>query len=253
MSPRCHSMPTPPLSDPGWGDRDRSVKASAILSTCRRLICGDFSGMRWLDIGCGCGEIAAGIAPYVGHITGIDPSPWQRWPSLQARHPNLDFILGDYQEASKIPPPDVVVCNQVYEHIEEPPKLIRLIHTILKPGGHVYFAGPNLLFPIEPHIFWPLIHWLPRRPALYLMRVLRARYVMMTHSATVWQLRRWFQGFEVTNALPFALRHPADYGRRGLLWRALAALPPEVVDWLTAFSPGFIFILRKTEAPPGRG
>jgi 2-polyprenyl-3-methyl-5-hydroxy-6-metoxy-1,4-benzoquinol methylase len=246
MTSACDSMPTA-NTDPSWGDRNRPIKASAILATCRRIIGADFSGTRWLDIGCGCGDIAATIAPHVGHITGIDPSPWQRWPALRALHPNLDFIQGDFQEAGKIEAPDVIVCNQVYEHVEEPLRLIRLIHKILRPGGHVYFAGPNLLFPIEPHIFWPFVHWLPRRPAAYLMRAFRARYVMITHSATLWQLRRWFQGFEVTNALPLVLRHPEDYGRKGQLWRTLAALPAEVIEGLTAFSPGFIFVLRKTK------
>jgi 2-polyprenyl-3-methyl-5-hydroxy-6-metoxy-1,4-benzoquinol methylase len=244
MTPASNSAPAV-TTDPGWGDRDRPSKALAILATCRRVIGSDFSGTRWLDIGCGCGDIAATIAPHVGHITGIDPSPWQRWPALRALHPNLDFIHGDFEAAEKIPSPDVIVCNQVYEHVEEPWRLVRLMHRILKPGGHVYFAGPNLLFPIEPHVFWPFIHWLPRRPALYLMRAFRARYLMITHSATIWQLRRWFKGFEVVNALPYALRHPADYGRKGPLWRTLEALPPDVIDKLTFFSPGFVFILRK--------
>ena len=106
--------------DPGWGDRDRPSKALAILATCRRVIGSDFSRTRWLDIGCGCGDIAASIAPHVGHITGIDPSPWRRWPALRALHPNLEFIQGSFEAAEKIHPPDVIVCNQVYEHVEDP-------------------------------------------------------------------------------------------------------------------------------------
>jgi 2-polyprenyl-3-methyl-5-hydroxy-6-metoxy-1,4-benzoquinol methylase len=238
------SMP-PVKIDPGWGDRDRPIKASAILTTCRRVIGGDFSRMRWLDIGCGCGDIAATIAPHVGHITGIDPSPWQRWSALRALHPNLDFIQGDFQEAEKIQTPDVAVCNQVYEHVEEPLRLIRLIQKALKPGGHVYFAGPNLLFPIEPHVFWHFVHWLPRSLAVRIMRAIKARHVITAHSVTIWTLRRWFRGFDVTNALPLVLRQHGDYGRKGFLWRALARTPHEMVDKLTFFSPGFIFVLKK--------
>jgi SAM-dependent methyltransferase len=245
MSPLADSISTPPASDPGWGDHDRPIKASAILSTCRRLIGKDFSRTRWLDIGCGSGDIAAALAPHVGHITGIDPSPWQRWPTLRARHPNLDFIQGDFQEAAKIEAPDVIVCNQVYEHVEDPLKMIRLIHQILKPGGHVYFAGPNLLFPLEPHVFWPFVHWLPRGFAVQIMRAFRARHVITAHSVTIWKLRRWFLGFEAFNALPTVLMHPEDFGRKGLLWRWLGRLPRVVVDALTPVSPGFIFVLRK--------
>lgn len=244
MTSAADSLPPAP-TEPAWGDCNRPLKAAAILATCRRLIKGDFRKMHWLDIGCGSGDIAASIAPHVGSITGIDPERWQRWGALQSLHSNLKLVQGDFEKASNLEAPDIIVCNQVYEHVEEPQKLIRLIRQILKPGGHVYFAGPNLLFPIEPHVFWPFLHWLPRRPALYLMRVFRARYVMITYSATTWQLRRWFRGFEVTNALPLALRNPADYGRKGPLWRALAALPPDIIERLTVFSPGFVFILRK--------
>jgi len=77
---------------------------------------------------------------------------------------------------------------------------------------------------------------LPRRLAVLIMRAFKARYVMVTHSVTIWTLCRWFRGFEVTNALPIVLRHPEDYGRKGLLWRALATLPPGLIDALTAFS-----------------
>lgn len=242
-------MPTSEKKDPNWGNRDRPVKASAILSTCRKTIGGDFSKMRWLDIGCGCGDIAAAIAPQVGHITAVDPSSWQRWPALRALHPNMDFIEGDFKAAEQIESPDVIICNQVYEHVEEPLRLIRLMHKILKPGGHVYFAGPNRLFPIEPHVFWPFVHWLPRRWAVRLMRELKARSVITAHSVTIWKLRRWFQGFDVTNAVPIILRHPEDYGRKGIFWRVLAALPHRLMGAMTALSPGFVFILRKQASP----
>jgi len=86
---------------------------------------------------------------------------------------------------------------------------------------------------------------LPRRHAVYIMRTLKARHVITAHSVTIWKLRRWFQGFDVTNAVPIILRHPEDYGRKGLLWRMFAALPHEIIDVLTALSPGFVFILRK--------
>ena len=75
-------------------------------------------------------------------------------------------------------------------------------------GGIAYFAGPNLLFPIEPHVFWPFVHWLPRGLAVRLMRALGSRKVLDANSASWWRLHAWFDGFEVSNALPyFMLTH----------------------------------------------
>ena len=98
-------------------------------------------------------------------------------------------------------------------------------------------------------MFWPFVHWLPHGSAVSIMGPLKARSVITAHSVTLWKLRRWFQEFEVTNAVPIILRHPEDYGRKHFLWRVLAHLPSELIDALTVLSPGFVFILRK-QAPP---
>lgn len=212
--------------DPEWGDRDRPQKAMAILTTLRLITGLDFSKSYWVDVGCGCGEIAASIAPYVERITAIDPSPWKRWSTLNGIHQNLEFIRGDY--TGNYPEPnsvDVVICNQVYEHVPDPPALIGFIHRILKPGGYAYFAGPNLLFPIEPHVFWPFVHWLPREFAVGLMQFFGSKATLDAYSSHYWQLLKWLEAFQITNAVPFILHHPNQYQRSGLTWRMISQVP----------------------------
>ena len=233
--------------DPGWGDQDRPEKAAAIFTTLRLMTGLDFANSYWVDVGCGCGEIAAHLAPQVGRMTAIDPSPWQRWLTLKEAHPNLEFIQGDY--TGDYPEPDsvdVVVCNQVYEHVPDPEALIGLIHRILKPGGYAYFAGPNLLFPIEPHVFWPFVHWLPRRFAVRLMRFLGSKAVLDAYSTHYWQLLRWFKDFQVINAVPFILKNSTLYKRKQIWIRVLAVFPKPLLQVMTPLSPGFIFLLRKS-------
>jgi hypothetical protein len=112
----------------------------------------------------------------------------------------------------------------------------------------VYFAGPNLLFPIEPHALWPFVHWLPRRLAIRLMRTCGSQHPLDAYSASYWTLRRWLGDFETANALPYILRHPADFGRRGPLWRSLAGMPAGMIEAMSFLSPGFIFVLKKPGA-----
>ena len=238
--------------DPRWGSEGRERKAKAIWQTLLHHVGPTIPAQRWVDIGCGCGDIAAHLAPMVGKMLGIDPEPWTRWTGLMQQHANLKFVQGSYEHA----PPDlfaasvdVVICNQVYEHVADPIALIRFIHQILRPGGYCYFAGPNLLFPIEPHVFWPFVHWLPRNQAVQLMRILRSERAgdLDANSTHFWQLKHWLSPyFTICNAVPFMVTEVIPDQRAGLFWKILAFLPKRLLVALTPLSPGFIFVLRKT-------
>ena len=181
-------------------------------------------------------------------MVGLDPEPWPRWSTFMSDHPNLTFLRGSYENSpAEIEPGtfDAVICNQVYEHVPDPVALIGFIHTILKPGGYCYFAGPNLLWPIEPHVFWPFVHWLPRRLAIRAMKASGSHAVLDANSADYWRLRHRLSQFQVQNAVPHILRHPADYSRTGIVWRVFSWMPARLLQLMTPLSPGFVFVLRK--------
>lgn len=232
---------------PRWGTLQRDLKAQQVLATVRHFWSGPpLEHTRWCDIGCGNGVIAATLASHVGHITGIDPEPWPDWAELVARQPRLALQQGSVRQHPLAPGSiDVAVCNQVYEHVDDPQGLIALIHEALRPGGLCYFAGPNLLFPVEPHVNWPFVHWLPRAPTQKLLRAFGVREELDAHSTHYWELRRWLSGFGVENALPFVIRHPEAVGRTSSAARLAARLPEALLRWATPLSPGFVFILRK--------
>lgn len=235
-------------SDPRWGAKDRPLKADAIWQTLLFYAGTNIHDGLWLDMGCGSGGIAATLAPRVTKIIGIDPEPWARWPTWTQQHSNLTFINGSYDSH----PPllaqnsvDIVICNQVYEHVPDPQRLIQEIYRVLKPGGYCYFAGPNLLFPIEPHVFWPFIHWIPRTIAIKIMKTLGAKNLVDANSTTYWKLKRWLSAFETINALPDVIKQPQEYGRTAFPWRAISHIPRWLANALTPLSPGFVFVLRK--------
>jgi SAM-dependent methyltransferase len=238
-------------SDPRWGSENRPRKAEAIWQTLVHYCGAQIAHGLWVDVGCGSGGIAAALAPRIRNMVGIDPEPWERWNVWTHEHPNLTFLRGSYDSAPPVMAPDsadVVICNQVYEHVPDPVALIRFIHLILKPGGYCYFAGPNLLFPVEPHVFWPFVHWLPRGLAVSLMRLCGSKAVLDAHSATWWTLRKWLGRFEVFDAVPYILSHPDRYDRRGWFWRPFRLVPTTLLHALTWLSPGFVFVLRKPSA-----
>jgi ubiquinone/menaquinone biosynthesis C-methylase UbiE len=234
-------------ADPQWGDKQRDVKAQAILHTMGHFASVSLEETTWLDIGCGSGGIAATIAPCVKSIIGIDPEPWDRWLHYQRANPNVQLINESMETLSCADNGmDIVVCNQVYEHVSNPQKLIAEIHRVLKPGGYCYFAGPNFLFPIEPHIHLPFLHWLPRSWANTLLHICGASGTLEANSASYWTLKKWLHLFEIKNAVPYIIKQPYAYGRRNWTWRILACMPSFLIERLTWLSPSFVFVLRKS-------
>lgn len=240
------------LQTPRWGNSHRDRKAAGILRTLK-LKCGeDVCAGSWLDVGCGSGAIAASLAPYVDAISGIDPEPWLQWRDFVSSAANLKFNVGFF-DGDVLPVLensfDVVVCNQVYEHADRPDLLIQNIAAVLKPGGVCYFAGPNLLWPIEPHVLWPFVHWLPRRTAQFLMRILGSNKAceLDAFSTHYFQLHRWFQAAGLNSENAVTERLAGVFRSDPTSKNCLISNPITQVltRFLVPFLPGFVFILSK--------
>lgn len=237
-------------SDPHWGAKDRDQKARNILQCLELLTDRDLSVLSCVDIGCGSGGISFHLAPAFESVCGIDPEPWQRWNEFVAQRPNLSFREESIDTLSLADASvDIVICNQVYEHVPSPETLIAQIHRILKPGGICYFAGPNLLFPIEPHVFWPFVHWIPRRWALAILSVFSPDKVKVldAYSTTYWRLKHWLRDFLILDAVPPLVRHKANAESSGKIWRLFRIVPDGALRLFTFLSPGFVFILTKPD------
>lgn len=239
-------------SDPRWSNVARDRKALAIWRTLGRLCGHEISRGAWLDVGCGSGGVASNLAARVERITGVDPEPWSAWSVSMQANPNMHLVAGEFDGPTPPFPDesfDVVICNQVYEHVKDPAALIRNIHRVLKKDGVCYFAGPNLLWPIEPHVFWPFVHWLPRGVAQRAMAMLGSRRAseLDAYSVTVWRLLSWFGscGFEVNDGIRARMMIAEGNGLAARLVRRFGKIPLGLHRLLLPFMPSFIFLLRK--------
>ena len=77
---------------------------------------------------------------------------------------------------------EVVFSNSVIEHVGEREQQARFARETMRVGKRFWVQTPNRWFPLEQHLFMPLVHWLPLgwqrklAPRLHLMhRVLRLR------------------------------------------------------------------------------
>ncbi len=90
------------------------------------------------DLGCGTGEIAERIAPYVGKVFAVDSERAMIAAARQrlSRHSNVVCTEGDLMH-----PPirsgtiDAAVVSLVLHHVADPAAAVRATSRLLKPGG----------------------------------------------------------------------------------------------------------------------
>ncbi len=123
---------------------------------------------------------------------------------------------------------DVIVSNQVLEHVQSPKKVIQEAYRVLKPGGYFFLTYENYLSFYEPHY---RVRWFPILPkpigSMYLKAIgrdptfLREAITYTTYPV----VRRIFRstGFECIRIEGFrnALRSPE---KDSLKWRAVKGL-----------------------------
>ena len=98
-----------------------------------------------LDLGCGQGHITEKIRQAVkgAEITGLDYSI-SAIEYATEHFPQVDFAVGDaYDSPYASGFFDVVVCNNLWEHVPDPLFLLSRIKRIIKPGGYIIVSTPS--------------------------------------------------------------------------------------------------------------
>jgi ArsR family transcriptional regulator len=100
------------------------------------------------DLGCGTGQVAAALAPFVARVVAVDGSPAMLQAARRRLHgmPNVDLRRGEL-EALPIDNAllDAAMAMLVLHHVAEPAKALSEAARVLKPNGRL------LLVDMLPH------------------------------------------------------------------------------------------------------
>jgi 2-polyprenyl-3-methyl-5-hydroxy-6-metoxy-1,4-benzoquinol methylase len=107
-----------------------------------RLVDLDFKGKRVLEIGCGNGDFLRHLAARHPDalLTGIDPHTAH--PSNQIRKMSLEEFLIAWR-GQHLPPYDVIIMLDVFEHMPDPVDTLRKVRSLLGPSGRLILKVPN--------------------------------------------------------------------------------------------------------------
>lgn len=143
------------------------------------------AGKKVLDVGCGGGILSEAMAQRGANVTGIDMG--EAPLNIARLHALESGISVDYKQipveqlAAQIPGEfDVVTCLEMLEHVPDPASIIKACHTLVKPGGMVFFSTIN------------------RNPKAYAMAILGAEYLLRMLPAGTHDYDKFIKPSELT-------------------------------------------------------
>ncbi|MDA0688641.1 MAG: bifunctional 2-polyprenyl-6-hydroxyphenol methylase/3-demethylubiquinol 3-O-methyltransferase UbiG [Proteobacteria bacterium] len=125
----------------------------------------NLAGLAVLDVGCGGGILSEAMAHHGARVTAIDMAEASlsvaRLHLLESKL-DIDYRKCAAEDLAKEQPGrfDVITCLEMLEHVPDPSAVVRACHTLVKPGGLVFFSTIN------------------RNPKSYLFAIVGAEYVL---------------------------------------------------------------------------
>jgi SAM-dependent methyltransferase len=117
---------------------------------------------RLLDFGCGAGEVVAKALDRGFDAIGIDSFD-DMWVQYADRAAELKGRIKAVPIGTPFPFSDeffdIVVTNQVFEHVADPTFAIGELARVLRPGGTLVTIFPTREIIVEPHLKAPFVHW----------------------------------------------------------------------------------------------
>ena len=123
------------------------------------------AGKRVLDVGCGGGILAEGMASRGARVTGIDLGEMPlRVAELHTLETGVEVhyrrISAEALAAEAPASFDLVTCMEMLEHVPDPGSIIAACAQLVKPGGQIFFSTLN------------------RNPKSYLLAIIGAEYLL---------------------------------------------------------------------------
>ncbi len=236
-------------------DRDnRMQKARKIVAVMRDFYGADLGELRVLDVGGSAGVMTTVFASEFREVIelDIDHVAVERGQA-QCGARNVRWICGDganlpFADASL----DCVICNHVYEHLDNQKGLAAEIYRVLKPNGFCYWSAGSRFVLVEGHYKLPFLSWLPHRWADRYMKLMRKEGNYDVTLLSYPKLKRLLRKFRFHDYTLSILKEPQRFAADDLSAKAGWAFRVPKVIYQLAYPilPIWIWVLTKADCRP---
>lgn len=235
----------------------RLHKAAKILAVLHRQLGAAVEEATLLEVGSSTCIMAAAFARVCRRVVAFDLDHVALRAGVELARDDSDisgkmeFLVGD---GTHMPiadcAVDIVICNQVYEHVDDQAGLLAEIYRVLRPGGVCYFGIGTRHVLIEGHYKLPCLSWIPPRLAdVYVkLRGRNLRYdVTLLSYRKLKKLVRQFTVFDYTVDI---IRRPEAYEAGEVMqgFRWCSRIGFGVWQRLRPLLPVHVWVLQKPPA-----
>jgi SAM-dependent methyltransferase len=220
---------------------DRSSRINKAKKISKIISLDDGDRKKILDIGTGAGYIPHYLAQK--HlVTSVDVVD-ERIEKSDYKYKKVDSANLPFEDEAF----DIVISNQVIEHIPDQRVHVSEISRVTKRGGYIYLATPNRYWIRDPHTKLFGINWLPRPLANYYSTIFR-KGAWDVFPLTYWELRDMIKDSNLmvekgsADSLELLNNDTSIKSVFRLLYRML---PHSVLAEFEPLYPSAIFLLKK--------
>jgi SAM-dependent methyltransferase len=229
---------------------NRAPKAKKIAGIINEFAAGATGGLLCVDIGSSAGIITSFMSDMFKTTIGldIDIDAVKKGSGDFRDKEGLFFLVGDSMSLPFADDSiDVIICNQIYEHVPKPERLVDEIHRVLKKSGFCYFGAGNRLVLKEKHYHLYFLSWLPKPLANIYMRITGKGEGYYEDLRTYFGLKKLVKRFEIVDFTLKIIKDPKKYDATEMIKEGsiITKLPGFLYRLLYFAIPSYVWILKK--------
>jgi len=227
----------------------RLKKADKTLAVCRHFSMRPLEELICLDLGASTGIMTERFAEHFKRVIALDVDRVGLDSGRQnSRRSNIEYICTDGTAAALADEcADVIICNQIYEHVDNQEGLVSEIYRLLKDDGFCYFGAGNRYVIIEGHYFLPFLSWLPHRLADIYMKLTGKKGRYDVRLLSLGKLKRLTRDFWRHDYTKMIFENPGSFCADDVVRpnNFISKLPPFLFRIVYLLLPAWVWILIK--------
>jgi len=171
-----------------------------------------------------------------------------KWGRRNHQQKNIEYLCSDGTDTALADNSvDVVICNQIYEHVDNQEGLMSEIYRVLKYDGFCYFGAGNRYVLIEGHYFLPFLSWLPHRLADIYMILAGKKGVYDVKLLSLGKLKSLTRNFWRHDYTNMIFENPEEFYADDVIKRGniISRLPRRLFTMIYPLFPAWVWVLTK--------
>lgn len=227
----------------------REKKADKVIAVCRHFSSHPLKELVCLDLGASTGIMTRRFAENFKKVIALDVDRAGLSSGKNyCRMNNVDYICSDGTiMALADNSVDLIICNQIYEHVDNQVGLMAEIYRVLKEDGFCYFGAGNRYVLIEGHYFLPFLSWLPHWLADIYMKLAGKRGIYDVKLLSLPKLRSLTDNFWCHDYTRLIFENPAAFYADDVIDddNVISQLPHWLYNLVYPLFPAWVWVLTR--------